>query len=269
VMERFMWQSYPQYLQNTLFHSEKLEQLRKKTLQDRLTQAYEFKAKGDEKLEAAKPREAVVQFEYAYGLFKYCEKQGRKITVVDDSKAAREMRQAQGTGNDAFSQFWLQVDELVCSCLVMIAQCNLLQKSPNCEQAVSATTEALEVRPDHPPALYRRSQAQAKLEQYSEAVADSRAAFNNASGADERVRRHLYLHMRALVAERRRRSLWWGFVGLVEDMMRKCGWGGALIIVALVTMYYFTRSASIGTADDASEDAPPGHSDGWLDDSEG
>ena len=56
---------------------------------------------------------------------------------------------------------------------------------------------------------------------------------------------------------------------MVEDMMRKCGWGGALIIVALVTMYYFTRSASIGTADDASEDAPPGHSDGWLDDSEG
>ena len=31
------------------------------------------------------------------------------------------------------------------------------------------------------------AQAQAKLEQYSEAVADSRAAFNNASGADERV----------------------------------------------------------------------------------
>ena len=29
------------------------------------------------------------------------------------------------------------------------------------------------------------AQAQAKLEQYSEAVADSRAAFNNASGADD------------------------------------------------------------------------------------
>ena len=100
VMERFMWQSYPQYLQNTLFHSDKLEMLRKKTLQvatagfdcrplrcclgvrleehaqpmlqDRLTKAYEFKAKGDEKIEASKPREALVQFELAYGLFKYC-----------------------------------------------------------------------------------------------------------------------------------------------------------------------------------------------------
>ena len=88
-MERFMWQSYPQYLQNTLFHADTLAPLRKKTLQDRLAQAYVFKQRGDLKLEREKPREALAQYECAYGMFKYCEKHGGKIHLQDDAKLVR------------------------------------------------------------------------------------------------------------------------------------------------------------------------------------
>jgi len=220
-MDRFVWQSYPQYLQNTLFHKEKLEPYRKKTLQERLAQAYEFKAKGDEMIENSKFREAMVQYEYAFGLFKYCEKKGRKITVVDDSKSARELRVEQGkddSSTDAFTRFWVQVDELLCSLLVQMAVCATRFVSPNGELAVAATTEALEVRPDHAPALYRRSQAQAQMGNHSEAVEDARRAFRSASDADEPVRRHLFLHMRKAEEERRANSLVWGFIGFVYDL---------------------------------------------------
>jgi hypothetical protein len=63
VMERFLWQSYAQHLQNTLFHSERIAPLRKKTLQERLDHAYEFKARGDERVAANKYREAQTQYE--------------------------------------------------------------------------------------------------------------------------------------------------------------------------------------------------------------
>ena len=47
------------------------------------------------------------------GLFKYCDKQGKKIAMHDDTKPARELRQEQmeaGTlKDDAFTQFWLEV----------------------------------------------------------------------------------------------------------------------------------------------------------------
>ena len=114
VMERFLWQSYPQHLQNTLFHAERLEPMRKKPLHDRLDQAYEFKGRADSKVEEGKWRDAITQYEFAYGLFKYCQKKDRKISMHDDAKAAREMRQeAINEGKlpreDSFTKFWLQV----------------------------------------------------------------------------------------------------------------------------------------------------------------
>merc|ERR1719424_2392859 len=71
-MERFLWQSYPQHLQSTLFHAERIAPLRKKSLQERLDHAYEFKKRGDDRVADKKWREAVTQYEFAYGLFKYC-----------------------------------------------------------------------------------------------------------------------------------------------------------------------------------------------------
>ena len=67
VMERFLWQSYPQHLQSTLFHAERIAPLRKKSLQERLDAAYEFKKRGDDRIEDKKWREAVTQYEFAYG----------------------------------------------------------------------------------------------------------------------------------------------------------------------------------------------------------
>ena len=51
-----------------------------------------------------------------------------------------------------------QVDELLCSCCTMIAVCKLNLKHPLPDDALAASNEALEIRPTHSPALYRRSQ---------------------------------------------------------------------------------------------------------------
>ena len=58
-MERLAWQSYPQHLQNTLFHAERIAPLRKVTIW--LNHAYEFKGCGDARLSEGKYREAQTQ----------------------------------------------------------------------------------------------------------------------------------------------------------------------------------------------------------------
>merc|ERR1740124_357187 len=160
VMERFMWQSYPAHVKATLFHAEQLVPLRKKSLSERMTQALAFKAAGDRQFASGDFRAAQVKYECAYGLFKYCEKQGQRISLSDDPKRMREVRQEQpdSVPLDGLSRFWLAVDALLASCLVLIAACRLLGPSSNADEAVAAANEALEIRPGYSAALYRRSQ---------------------------------------------------------------------------------------------------------------
>ena len=183
VMERFLWQSYPQHLQNTLFHAEKLAPHRKKPLRARLDQAFAFKAAADELVERANYRDALVQYEMAYGCFKFCEKQDRKIVVRDDAKTFRELRHERGPGEvDGPTRLWAEVDELLCSCLTMIAACNINAKfGGTYENAEKAASEALEVRPGHAPALYRRSEAHRRQDNDGDAVADARSALRAAT----------------------------------------------------------------------------------------
>ena len=159
-MERFMWQSYPAHVKATLFHAEQLVPLRKKSLSERMTQALAFKAAGDRQFASGDFRAAQVKYECAYGLFKYCEKQGQRISLSDDPKRMREVRQEQpdSVPLDGLSRFWLAVDALLASCLVLIAACRLLGPSSNADEAVAAANEALEIRPGYSAALYRRSQ---------------------------------------------------------------------------------------------------------------
>jgi tetratricopeptide (TPR) repeat protein len=219
VIERFHWQSYPQHLQNTLFHAERLDPLRKKTLQQRLEQAYEFKGRGDAKVEDQKYRDAIIQYEYAYGLFKYCEKRDRKITMKDDAKSAREMRAeelAEGhkLEDNQLTRFWLQVDEMLTSCCVMIAMCKANLKNPAYEDALAAVNEALEIKPHHAPAYFRRSQIHEKLEMWSEAVDDARNAYRY---APEDFKFDLWKHREHMVQLRREASFFWTAVGFVAD----------------------------------------------------
>jgi len=223
-MERFMWQSYPQHVQNTLFNEELLKPHRKKTLEERLAQGYAFKAKGDELFERKKWTRAVKEYECAYGLFKYCEKHGQKITLQDDAQTARQQRRDNPDLDNRFTRFWLQVDELLCSCLVLVAACHLQasKSSTAHEAAVATTTEALEIRPGHPPALYRRSLAYEKQANFSMAVADARESLRCArritsADDDDRVLVRLERHFNRMVHVRREHSLWWGFVGQVSD----------------------------------------------------
>lgn len=156
-----MWESYPAHVKATLFHAEELVPWRKKSLSERMTQALAFKAAGDRQFASGDFRAAQVKFECAYGLFKYCEKQGQRITLSDDPKRMRELRQEQPDDAqlDGLSRFWLAVDALLASCLVLIAACRLLGKGSHAEEAAAAASEALEIRPGYSPALYRRSQA--------------------------------------------------------------------------------------------------------------
>jgi len=219
VMERFLWQSYPQHLQSTLFHAERIAPLRKKSLQERLDAAYEFKKRGDDRIEEKKWREAVTQYEFAYGLFKYCDKAGKKISMHDDTKAARELRQeqlSQGTiKDDAFTQFWLEVDEMMCSCLTLIATAKLAMRHPPSEEALAATNEALEFRPNHVPALYRRSQAHLLMENYGDAVRDAKDAYYY---ADEQDKFDMWKYRKHVYERRRQETLFWGMVGFIRDL---------------------------------------------------
>ena len=221
-MERFLWQSYPQHLQNTLFHAERIAPLRKKTLQERLAQAYEFKARGDAKVDEKKWREGVTQYEFAYGLFKYCDKVGRKISMHDDTKAARELREEQASSgeevkDDHFSRFWLEVDEMMCSCLVMMALCKMSYKNPLLEEALAAANEALEFNPAHVPGLFRRSKIHLLLENYGEAVDDANHAYKCAKG-DEELQYRMWQHRKHAYAERRANTIFWGAVGFTMDL---------------------------------------------------
>ena len=225
VMERFLWQSYPQHLQNTLFHADRIAPLRKKSLQDRLEEAYTFKGKGDAKLEDGKYREAQLQYEFAYGMFKYCEKQGRKITMRDDTKSARDMREERmqngggerDSADDAFDKFWLEVDMLMSVCLTLMAVSKMNYRNPLLEEALAAANEAVEFRPDHAAALYRRSQVHEKLEMWGDAVADARAAYEC---APEDLRFELWRHQKHAIETRRANSLFWGFMGFMGDLPR-------------------------------------------------
>ena len=165
VMERFMWDSYPAHVKATLFHAEQLAPWRRKSLSERMTQALVFKTAGDRQFASGDFHAAQVKFECAYGLFKYCEKQGQRITLSDDPKRMRELRQEQPNDAtlDGLSRFWLAVDVLLASCLVLIAACRLLGKGSHPDEAVAAADEALEIRPGYSPALYRRSQASRAL----------------------------------------------------------------------------------------------------------
>ena len=226
VMERFLWQSYPQHLQNTLFHAEKLAPHRKKPLRARLDQAFAFKAAADELVERANYRDALVQYEMAYGCFKFCEKQDRKIVVRDDAKTFRELRHERGPGEvDGPTRLWAEVDELLCSCLTMIAACNINAKfGGTYENAEKAASEALEVRPGHAPALYRRSEAHRRQDNDGDAVADARSALRaatrraaaaaNGGGpsqppSDEVIRVRLERHLAHCEAQREVNSWWW------------------------------------------------------------
>jgi len=220
-MERFLWQSYPQHLQNTLFHAERIGPIRKKTLQERLAQAYEFKARGDERVDDKKWREAVTQYEFAYGLFKYCDKVGRKISMHDDTKAARELREEQESSgerakDDHFTLFWLEVDEMMCSCLVMIAMCKMNYKNPLTEEALTAANEALEFSPKHVPALYRRSKIHLAQENYGDAVHDAKLACKFA--VDDDLKFRMWQHRKHVYAERRANTIFWSMVGFTCDL---------------------------------------------------
>jgi hypothetical protein len=137
----------------------------------------------------------------------------------DDTKAARELREEQAANgtvkDDAFTRFWIEVDEMMCSCLVMMTICKSSYKNPLLEEALQAANEALEFRPNHTPALYRRSQVHEKMELYGEAVADARAAYRYAS---EEVKFDMWVHRKHAIAERRANTLWWGFWGSVGDL---------------------------------------------------
>ena len=219
-MERFMWQSYPQHLQNTLFHAERIAPLRKKSLAERLNHAYEFKGRGDARLSEGKYREAQTQYEFAYGLFKYCDKVGRKISMHDDTKQARELREQNmedGKEMDQFSKFWLEVDEMMCSCLTMMTICKCKYKTPLLEEALTAANEALEFNPCHSPALYRRSQVHEAMEMYGEAVDDARNAYTY---APEELKFEMWKHRKHAIAERRANTFFWGFCGFMYDLPR-------------------------------------------------
>ena len=110
-----------------------------------------------------------------------------------------------------------QVDVLLCSCLVLISACTLLGPGGSNEEAVAAATEALEIRPGHSQALYRRSQAYLNDGKLSEAVADARAALEACDEASEESRAKLRVHVAHLERARRDASLWWALVGTVED----------------------------------------------------
>ena len=79
----------------------------------------------------------------------------------------REQRQKPGATLDGLSRFWLAVDALLASCLVLIAACKLLGKGSQTDAALAAADEALEIRPGYSPALYRRSQVHLKAGRYS------------------------------------------------------------------------------------------------------
>ena len=83
------------------------------------------------------------------------------------------------------------------------------------------------------------------------------------------VQRHLYLHMRRLVAERRKHSVWWRVVGFVEDAVARYGVLVAMFFCALVfalcAVYYLRDGAHTNEegGDELSRDAD----DGWMDNS--
>ena len=292
VMERFLWQSYPQHLQNTLFHAEKLAPHRKKPLRARLDQSYAFKAAADELVERANYRDALVQYEMAYGCFKFCEKQDRKIVVRDDAKTFRELRHERGPGEvDGPTRLWAEVDELLCSCLTMIAACNINAKfGGTYENAEKAASEALEVRPGHAPALYRRSEAHRRQDNDGDAVADARSALRAATRRaavaaamaaarrsrrpDEVIRVRLERHLAHCEAQREVNSWWWAFVGATSDAaavplgaVRRRPWLGVLLVanaVAYVSAGWVGSAAEVAVGGDGA--APAADADAEADD---
>lgn len=177
-MERFMWDSYPSYLQHTLTHAGELAKNRTKGNTERLEMAKKFKTQAAECFAKKDYPGAVSRYEQAYGLFKYCKREGRRIVVCDDRKAAWDTLNSRRTDAEAeastLEKFWMEVDLHMASVLTNIAACKLEQKVTNAEEAATAASEALDVVPDYCKALYRRSQAYCLTEKYSEALADAK-----------------------------------------------------------------------------------------------
>ena len=196
----------------------------------RLDQAYEFKGRGDSKVQEGKLRDAISQYEYAYGMFKYCEKQGRKIVMKDEAKSQRDLRlerKEAGIRIDSErASLWIQIDEMLSSCCVMIATCklgmfrgDLEEQHQVLEDALAAANEALDIRPNHTPAFYRRSIIHEKLEMWSEAVDDARKAYRY---APDEFKFDLWKHREATIATRRKKTYIWSVLGFLADVPRNC-----------------------------------------------
>ena len=71
-------------------------------------------------------------------------------------------------------------EEIALSCHLNIASCCVKQSL--WKIAVSNCTKALELKPDHPKALYRRGQAQAQLHEHDAAIADLEKALSLSNG---------------------------------------------------------------------------------------
>eukprot|EP00672_Neobodo_designis_P027612 CAMPEP_0174853956 /NCGR_PEP_ID=MMETSP1114-20130205/29654_1 /TAXON_ID=312471 /ORGANISM="Neobodo designis, Strain CCAP 1951/1" /LENGTH=715 /DNA_ID=CAMNT_0016088623 /DNA_START=43 /DNA_END=2190 /DNA_ORIENTATION=- len=71
-------------------------------------------------------------------------------------------------------------EEIALSCHLNIASCSV--KQGLWKIAVSNCTKALEIKPDHPKALYRRGQAQAQLHEHEEAIKDLEKALELSNG---------------------------------------------------------------------------------------
>ena len=88
-------------------------------------------------------------------------------------------------------------------------------RNPPSEEALAAANEALEFRPNHVPALYRRSQAHLLLESYGDAVRDAKDAYYY---AEEEVKFEMWKYRKHVYEQRRQNTLWWGLVGFVGDL---------------------------------------------------
>jgi len=154
--KRKEYETWPYFVQHTLFHSEKddFKAWRAMPFEDKLAKAEEIKEEGNKLYKEKKFGDAVDKYEEAPSLFHYCystdpgwRKNNRGIdddvlVLVDDTGADE---------NEA-----AQIKRLRLTCALNIAQCKL--KLTKFDEAVKACDVVLELDPNNLKALYRRAE---------------------------------------------------------------------------------------------------------------
>jgi tetratricopeptide (TPR) repeat protein len=145
----------PNFLQNTIFSSDEISQIRQKSFEDRLDEAYGLKNQGNSYYQAGKFYEAKAVYESAISIFRFLTNinpSWKEIGIRDE-----DIRQEAFDGENENQS--LEIKNFLVNCYNNLALSCIRVTPPLIQDAIQACSAAIHINPEHAKSYYLRGKS--------------------------------------------------------------------------------------------------------------